>query len=212
MRTRLSRVLLAVVPAMAVMCSPTLVSSAHARTLSHHRSHHHSHQYSFRHYGYHRQHQHRAVVALHVIKCSPWHCRRTIKAAHAKTRMASSRAFASYPSNDSSSSLGSVGGALSAKAHGIVSSCGSTVISGFRRGARVAGTNHPSLHASGRAVDIRGNPQCIYAHLHGWSGGFSTDYGSVQHVHISLGGREDGMRFSHHASHHSHHRRVRSMG
>ena len=33
--------------------------------------------------------------------------------------------------------------------------------------------------------------------LRGWPGGYSTDYGRVRHVHISLGGREDGIRFAH---------------
>ena len=68
-----------------------------------------------------------------------------------------------------------------------------------------------SLHASGRAVDMKGNPSCIYAHLHGWPGGYSIDYGRVHHVHISLGGREDGLRFAHgghrrHYAHRRHHR------
>jgi hypothetical protein len=54
-----------------------------------------------------------------------------------------------------------------------------------------------SLHASGRAIDIAGNPGCIYRHLAGWPGGYSTDYGRVGHVHVSLGGREDGLRFVH---------------
>jgi hypothetical protein len=98
-----------------------------------------------------------------------------------------------------------VGGTLAAKAREIVASCGSTVISSLRPGARIAGTGHLSMHASGRAVDVRGNPSCIYGHLQGWPGGYSVDYGSVQHVHISLGGHEDGQRFSHHASHHLRH-------
>jgi hypothetical protein len=92
---------------------------------------------------------------------------------------------------------------LEAKAHEIVSSCGSTIISAFRPGARIAGSGHPSMHASGRAVDIKGNPNCIYSHLRGWPGGYSVDYGSVQHVHISLGGREDGLRFTHYGHHHA---------
>jgi hypothetical protein len=54
------------------------------------------------------------------------------------------------------------------------------------------------MHASGRAVDIKGNPHCIYSHLQGWPGGYSVDYGTVQHVHVSLGGVEDGLRFAHH--------------
>jgi hypothetical protein len=102
--------------------------------------------------------------------------------------------------------LGSVHGQLAAKAHEIVASCGSSIISGFRPGAHIAGSGRLSLHASGRAVDIRGNPHCIYSHLLGWPGGYSVDYGSVQHVHISLGGREDGVRFSHYGGSH-HHRR-----
>ena len=85
---------------------------------------------------------------------------------------------------------------LAAKAREIVSACGSRVISGVRH-TRVAGTRRMSLHASGRAVDMAGNPSCIYARLRGWPGGVSTDYGRVRHVHFSLGGREDGMRFAH---------------
>jgi hypothetical protein len=100
--------------------------------------------------------------------------------------------------------MASLHGQLAAKAQEIVASCGSTVISGSRPGARIAGSGHASLHASGRAVDIRGNPHCIYSHLQGWPGGYSVDYGSVQHVHISLGGFEDGIRFSHYGSHRRH--------
>jgi hypothetical protein len=100
----------------------------------------------------------------------------------------------------------SVHGPLAAKAREIVAGCGSTVISGWRPGARIAGSGHASLHASGRAVDIKGNPHCIYSHLQGWPGGYSVDYGAVQHVHVSLGGFEDGLRFAHNGSHHRHHR------
>ncbi len=84
---------------------------------------------------------------------------------------------------------------LAAKAREIESACGSRVISGLRH-TRVAGSRRWSLHASGHAVDMQGNPGCIYARLRGWSGGYSTDYGRVRHVHISLGGREDGIRFA----------------
>ena len=97
-------------------------------------------------------------------------------------------------------------GPLATKVHEIVTSCGSTVISGWRPGARIAGTGRASLHASGRAVDIKGNPQCIYSHLQGWPGGYSIDYGAVRHVHVSLGGTEDGLRFAHNGAHHRHHR------
>lgn len=92
---------------------------------------------------------------------------------------------------------------LAAKAREIAADCGSRVVSGVRH-TRVAGTRRWSLHASGHAVDMQGNPGCIYAHLRGWSGGYSTDYGRVRHVHISLGGREDGARFAHRGRRHHH--------
>jgi hypothetical protein len=87
---------------------------------------------------------------------------------------------------------------LAAKAREIVASCGSRVISGVRH-SYVAGTRLVSLHASGRAVDISGNPKCIYRALVGSSGGYSTDYARAKHVHISYapGGREWGARFAH---------------
>ena len=94
------------------------------------------------------------------------------------------------------SRLSGVYAPLATKASEITSACGSRVISGLRH-TRVAGTRRMSLHASGHAVDMQGNPGCLYAHLRGWSGGYSTDYARVRHVHISLGGREDGIRFSH---------------
>lgn len=100
-------------------------------------------------------------------------------------------------------------GALTAKANEIVLECGSKIVSGYRPGARVAGTRRMSLHASGRAIDMQGNPACIYAHLRGWPGGASVDYAAVRHVHISLGGREDGRRFTHHHSWRRHARRHR---
>lgn len=93
--------------------------------------------------------------------------------------------------------LAGVSAPLAAKAREISVACGSLVISGVRSSARVAGSHRMSLHASGRAVDMQGNPGCIYAHLRGWPGGYSTDYHRVRHVHISLGGREDGIRFAH---------------
>ena len=88
---------------------------------------------------------------------------------------------------------------LAAKVAEIQSSCGSRVISAVRH-SYIAGTRRISLHASGKAVDMAGNPSCIYSHLAGWSGGYSTDYGRVAHVHISYdasGGREMGIRFAH---------------
>ena len=96
-------------------------------------------------------------------------------------------------------SLAGVTPVLAAKAREIASSCGSSVISAVsRRGNR---SNHPI----GRAVDMRGNPSCIYAHLKGWPGGYSTDYRSAGHVHISYnpGGQEWGLRFAHGGHGHS---------
>jgi hypothetical protein len=90
---------------------------------------------------------------------------------------------------------------LAAKAREITAACGSKVISGVRH-TRIAGTRLMSLHASGRAVDIQGNPSCIYRHLANWPGGYSTDYARISppHVHISYdpNGREWGRRFAHH--------------
>ena len=93
-------------------------------------------------------------------------------------------------------SLAGVYAPLAAKARQIAGDCGSTVISGVRH-TKVAGTRKWSLHDTGHAVDMQGNPACIYAHLSGWPGGYSTDYARVRHVHISLGGSEDGRRFAH---------------
>jgi hypothetical protein len=89
--------------------------------------------------------------------------------------------------------------ALAAKVAQIQSSCpGAHVISGLRH-TRIRGSGRMSLHATGEAVDMRGNPSCVYAQLRDWPGGYSTDYGRVQHVHISLAsnGREAGLRFAH---------------
>lgn len=97
-----------------------------------------------------------------------------------------------------SKSLAGVVAPLAAKVQEIQSACGSYIVSAVRY-TRVRGSGRISLHASGRAVDIAGNPKCIYAHLHGWRGGYSTDYHRIRpnHVHISLGGSEDGKRFTH---------------
>src|SRR3954454_25198191 len=99
--------------------------------------------------------------------------------------------------------VGGIVSPLAAKVREISSSCGSSIVSGVRH-TRIADTRRRSLHASGQAVDMKGNPRCIYQHLARWSGGYSTDYGRVQHVHISYsgGGREWGLRFAHRAHHH----------
>src|SRR5436309_9734389 len=108
---------------------------------------------------------------------------------------------------------GAIVSALAAKVREISSSCGSSVISSVRH-THIANTRTMSLHATGQAVDMRGNPRCIYQHLSGWPGGYSTDYGRVQHVHISYsgGGREWGIRFAHGGHHrlrYAHHHRHR---
>jgi hypothetical protein len=102
---------------------------------------------------------------------------------------------------------------LAAMAREIVGACGSKIISGVRH-TYIAGTGgRLSLHASGRAVDITGNPDCIYSHLRGSSFGYSTDYSSVRcrgapcpHVHIDTAGRI----FTHggHRKRHKHRRRA----
>lgn len=104
--------------------------------------------------------------------------------------------------------LAGVNPVLAAKVASIVGTCGSRVISTVRH-TYVAGTRRISQHANGTAVDITGNPACIYGQLHGWEGGYSVDYGAVRHVHISIGGREAGARFVHgggHRRHYAHHR------
>lgn len=91
---------------------------------------------------------------------------------------------------------------LASKVAELRSACGSRLISGFRPGAHVAGSGRLSNHARGTAADVQGNPHCIYAHLHGWPGGYSTDYGRVNHVHISYDhGHEWGARFVHGGGH-----------
>lgn len=89
---------------------------------------------------------------------------------------------------------------LAGKVSSIQAACpGTNVISGLRH-TRVAGTNRMSLHASGNAVDVRGPYGCIYAQLRGWPGGYSTDAGRVNHIHISYdatSGREMGLKFAH---------------
>jgi hypothetical protein len=186
-----SRTIAALFFTLMFMCSGSVISSAQASTQHHHHRHHVNHRLSFA-----KAHQRgREIVQFRHPRFG----------AHlGKTRISHFHRW----QHEQAHSVGVAGidGTLAAKAHEIVANCGSTIISGFRPGARIAGTRHASMHASGRAVDIKGNPGCIYSHLHGWPGGYSVDYGSVQHVHVSLGGFEDGVRFSHHSSHHHHSR------
>lgn len=119
--------------------------------------------------------------------------------------------LALVPRARADASLAGVHPVLAAKAREITRACNAHVISAVRR-TRVAGTRRMSLHASGRAVDLRGPPRCIYAHLRGWRGGYSTDYRRVAHAHVSWGGSEHGKRFAHRhvgrvrAAHRPHHR------
>jgi hypothetical protein len=88
---------------------------------------------------------------------------------------------------------------LRAKVAEIIGACGTHVLRTFTPGALIAGTRHLSEHAFCRAADLAGNPACIYAHLRGFRGGVSTDYGRMRHVHVSWhpGGWEQGVRFVH---------------
>lgn len=75
---------------------------------------------------------------------------------------------------------------------------GTRPTSGVRR-TYVRGTRKRSQHWTGNAVDIVGNPRCMYPLLAKWPGGYSTDYHRVRpnHLHLSWGGREHGKRFVH---------------
>jgi hypothetical protein len=110
-----------------------------------------------------------------------------------KPRMVKKQAGGAKSNAGRSVSLAGVTPVLVAKTREIMSSCGSIVVSAVAR--RPNRSNHPI----GRAVDLVGNPTCIYAHLKGWPGGYSTDYSAVRHVHISYnpGGQEWGVRFAH---------------
>lgn len=122
-----------------------------------------------------------------------------------------------YPPETARGFLGKSSGLvapLAAKLASIQSACPGTVaISGVRH-TYIAGTRRISLHASGKAVDVRGPYGCIYAELRGWQGGYSTDAGRMRHIHISYdaqGGREMGLAFRHgggrkHARHRHGHR------
>lgn len=96
--------------------------------------------------------------------------------------------------------LAGVTAPLAAMARRLMDECGASVISGVRK-TYVRGSGRQSLHWTGHAVDIVGNPKCLYATLAKakWPGGMSTDYAAVRHVHLSYlkGGREWGTRFAH---------------
>lgn len=108
------------------------------------------------------------------------------------------------------SDAGGLPAELIAKVAQIAGACpGFHIISGFRPGAKVAGTNITSLHAVHRAADIAGGSYgCAYAQLQGWPGGASIDADRVAHIHLSWapGSAEWGARFRHGGGggHHSH--------
>lgn len=107
------------------------------------------------------------------------------------------------PAFAGSTSLARIVEPLKSKAQEIVAACGSRVVSSDQRGGVTP------LHRRHRAVDLQGNPSCIYAHLRSWPGGVSIDYSrapGTKHVHVSYcppgncGGLrpyEWGLRFSH---------------
>ena len=141
-----------------VAISSALVSPAHSRAY-----HHHGHRYHY--------YSHHEVAGDRFVFCGLWWCEEALRPARARKVRSSTVWFSDRERGRNSGGLGSVNGTLAAKASEIVASCGSTVISSFRSGARIAGSGHASLHASGRAVDVKGNPRCIYSHLQGWPGG-----------------------------------------
>lgn len=95
-------------------------------------------------------------------------------------------------------SLAGVVAPLVTKVHELMDKCGAVPISAVRR-TYVRGSGRRSQHWDGRAVDIVGDPRCMYPLVAHWAGGVSTDYYRIRpnHMHISWGGREAGKRFAH---------------
>ena len=91
---------------------------------------------------------------------------------------------------------------LASLARTLAAVCGSKIISAVRH-TYVRGSGKLSLHASGRAIDVSGNPSCIARMTASWPGGVSNDYFKIRpnHYHISYspGGREWGSRFAHYS-------------
>lgn len=99
-----------------------------------------------------------------------------------------------------------------ARAH---AACGIRVISTLRPGARIAGTNHISMHASCRAADFTSaNYACVYRVLAGWPGKLSIDAARMRHVHIDDGRYARFVHGGHHryAKRHKGHRFARRAG
>jgi hypothetical protein len=119
---------------------------------------------------------HAQPVTCNQQGCSDWH-----KPAKQKKRIVRAAI------DGNSISLAGIVAPLKAKAQEIVRACGSKVVSAYRPGARIP-SGQLSNHARHRAVDLRGNPSCIYARLRGWPGGVSIDYPRAPggpHVHVS---------------------------
>ena len=154
MRYSVWSALLTVLAATAIASCPAASSPAEARGHHHQYRQHHRYHHIHGQFGHHHRERHQTIAALHV--CHRWHCGSFRTAWHGNPRASRHTGRGHWDSGVSSTSLASVNGTLNAKAHEIVASCGSTVISAFRAGARIAGSGHASMHASGRAVDIRG--------------------------------------------------------
>jgi hypothetical protein len=157
------------------------------------------------------RHQAVRLASFETSYCSerPWNCEGTQPWEGMTTSRAIRRGHLRVTARHAhrGPAVGDLVSTLRSKVSEIISACGSRLISGYRPGARVAGSGHASLHSvyPARAADLAGNPSCIYSQLRGWSGGYSIDYGRVRHVHISysppgsgyLAGREWHARFAH---------------
>jgi hypothetical protein len=174
---------------------------AHRAAATASRRHHHGRSASHRHFrGYASAHRHRAAALAQGYRAYAYAPAgapgvSSVPAVQARPMVAARRADGAR--------VGGLVAPLAEKVAQIAAACGTQVISGVRH-THVAGTGRMSLHASGQAADLRGNPGCVYRMLQGWAGGYSTDYGRVHHVHLSWGGREQGLRFAHGGGGHRH--------
>lgn len=144
-----------------------------------------------------------ASIACNDRGCTDWMTNAQTasrgKAARTATRAGKVRQQVRVADNSLRRSSRGLVAPLKDKAEAILAACPGSYIMSAVRHTRVRGSGRLSLHASGRAVDMAGNPACIYRELAGWPGGVSTDYSRVRHVHFSYspGGSEWGLRFAH---------------
>lgn len=136
----------------------------------------------------------------HMLDAQPF--RTAIRHHHKTARRHTATRYARHSGSRNTASLDPLSPApLNAKIQEILTDCGSRIASSYRPGSVVAGRGGVSNHALHRAYDISYNPRCIYAHLHGWPGGYSTDYATAPggpHVHISYNPHKEwGVRFVH---------------